>query len=443
MTEHRQRPPARQVAPAVALAVAALAALVASTPVHADNWPQFRGPGSRGLSSETGLPLKWTATSNVAWKAPLPGPGHSSPIVWGNRIFLTAFRPAPGGTGGVFRSLMGLIARGVSVSGQLFVLCLDRATGKALWEREVPLEVIEEVHPTNSPASPTPVTDGQRVYVYFGSYGLLAYDFDGRKIWERRLGPFPNEWGSASSPILYGNMLILNCDTDAEDFLLAVDKATGKTIWQTPRNATRAWPVPVIWNAGGRDQIVVSGSERVTAYDPSNGREIWTVDGLSTWVSPTPVAAHGLLFVAANGPGGNIIMAIRPGGRGNITSTHVAWRHERAAPYIPSPIVVGDYLFVVKDGGIMTCLNARTGELAWQQRLPARGSYYASPVAAEGRLYVISEDGEVTVVAAKPTFEVIATSSMGERTMASPALSSGQIFIRTDNALWAIGKASS
>lgn len=435
MADCRRRPPRGLVAGALAAA-----ALLASASIDAENWPQFRGPLSRGLSAETGLPIKWSATSNVAWKMPLPGPGHSSPIVWENKIFLTAFRPAAGGSGGPLRSLMGLFARGVSVSGRLLALAVDRATGKVLWEREVPVAAIEEVHPTNSPASPTPATDGKHVYFYFGSFGLIAFDFDGRKIWEQRLGPFPNEWGSASSPILYGNMLILNSDSDADDFLLAADKATGKTIWRTPRNATRSWPVPMIWNAAGQDQIVVSGSGRVSAYDPSNGREIWTVDGLTTWVSPTPVAAHGLLFVAANGPGGNITMAIRPGGRGNVTNTHVAWRYDRGAPYISSPIVVGDYLYTVKNGGIMTCLHAKTGRLAWQERLPARGDYYASPVAAEDRVYVISEEGEVTVVAAKPTFEIVATSSMNERTMASPAVSNGQIFIRTDVALWAVGK---
>lgn len=420
-------------------AAVAVLLIFSSAPAFADNWPQFRGPGSRGISSETGLPITWTSQSNVVWRRPLPGPGHSSPIVWGDRIFLTAFKAGSGGAGFVARSIAGLMARGVSVKGQLLVLCIDRVSGKVLWERAVPAESIEQVHPTNSPASPTPVTDGTHVYVYFGSFGLVCFDFEGRKIWEHRLGPFPNEWGSASSPILYGNMLILNCDTDAEDFLIAIDKTTGKTMWRTPRRATRAWPVPMIWNADGHDQIVVNGSERAMAYDPANGREIWTVDGLSTWVIPTPVAAHGLLFVASDGIGGDIIMAIRPGGRGNITNSHVVWRYHRSAPYNSSPIVAGDYLYAVKNGGIMTCLQAKTGQLVWQERLPARGDYYASPLAAEGRIYVINEDGDVTVLAAKPSFEVLATNRMDERTMASPAVSGGRIYIRTDLALWALG----
>ena len=346
-------------------AVAAALLLIAgiATTASADNWPQFRGPSSQGISLETGLPVKWSATTNVRWKTALPGPGHSSPIIWGDRIFLTAFnRP----------------------KRQLLVLSLDKASGKILWEREVPATRVETHHSVNAPASPTPVTDGKYVYVYFGSRGFICFDFAGNKIWENNFGPYPNEWGSASSPILYGDMLLLNVDSDAEDFLLAVNKNTGREIWKTSRSgARRAWPTPVIWNANGKDEIVVSGSGRVKGYDLKDGRELWTVDGLTTWVTPTPVMAHGLLYVASNGPGGNIIMAIRPGGRGNITDSHVAWRYERSAPYSSSPVVVGDYLYAVKNGGIMTCLNAKTGELVWQERLPARGDYFASLVAAE------------------------------------------------------------
>ena len=421
---------------------AVLAGLLAAVgPVEADNWPQFRGPASQGISAETGLPIAWGPTSQVRWKTPLAGPGHSSPIVWGDRIFLTAYRPDSTRVGDALRSLAGLLAMGVAVQGKLLVVSIDRTTGKILWERDVPVSRIEEIHPTNSPASPTPVTDGTHVYVYFGSYGLLCFDFDGRPVWERRLGPYPNEWGSASSPVIHGDLVLLNVDSDAEDFLLAVDKRTGKTIWQTKRSdAERSWPTPVVWSTPAGDEIVVSGSGRLVAYDAKTGGERWHVNGLTRWVSPTPVVAHGLLYAAANGPGGNIILAIRPGGRGDVTSSHVAWRYERGAPYVPSPIVVGDHLFTVRNGGVMTCLHAKTGQLLWQERLPGRGDYYASPVAAEGRIYAISEDGVVTVVAAKPSFEVLATNDMGERTLASPAISGGMIFIRTDENLYAIGK---
>jgi outer membrane protein assembly factor BamB len=417
---------------------AALAALclnlVTLPEASAQNWPQFRGPGSQGISTEIGLPVQWSATSNVIWKTVLPGPGHSSPIVWGDRIFLTAFRSGRLSNAYLARALQ-------SPRGELLVLAVDKTSGKILWERPVKVSTVEDVHPTNSPASPTPVTDGRYVYVYFGSAGLIAFDFNGNVAWEKRLGPFPSDWGSASSPVLFGNTLLLNVDTDGDDFLLAVDKMTGKTIWQTPRGrVTRSWSTPVIWNVNGRDEIVISGSQRVKGYDPSSGKELWVVDGLTEWVAPTPVVAHGLLFVASNGPGGNIIMAIRPGGSGNITRSHVAWRYERGAPYTPSPVVVGDYLYAVRSGGLLTCLNAKTGAEMWQQRLPARGDYYASLLAADGKIYALSEDGEATVIAAKPTYQLLSVNDMAERSMASPAVSNGRIYIRTDKTLFAIGK---
>lgn len=401
-------------------AVAACSFILLTGAVCADNWPQWRGPASQGVSSETRLPVTWSGTENVRWKTALPGPGHSSPITWGNRIFLTAYKRE---------------------GNKLLTLAIDKMTGKIVWEREVAARQIEQVHPTNAPASPTPTTDGKYVYVYFGSFGLVCYDFDGKKIWEKPLGPFPNEWGSASSPVLHGNMLILNCDTDAEDFLLALNKTTGEILWRTSRsNVNRSWSVPVIWNAGGSEQIVISGSGRVKAYDARDGKELWAVEGLTTWVTPTPVIGHGMLYVASNGPGGNVIMAIRPGGRGNVTNTHVAWRYDRSAPYSSSPVIAGDYLYAVKNGGVMTCLNARTGEVAWQQRIPAGGEYYASLLAADGKVYALSEEGKATVVAAKPTYELLGTNNMGERCMASPAISDGQIFIRSDNTLFCIGR---
>jgi len=411
------------------------ASVAISATLGAENWPQFRGPGSQGISAETGLPVRWDATRNVRWKTPLPGPGHSSPVVWGDRIFLTAFREGSG-LRSYFRNV-----------GELLVLALDARTGRILWERNVGASDIEETHSTNAPASPTPVTDGRLVYAYFGSRGLVAFDFDGRQVWIKPLGPHPNEWGSASSPILYKHLLILNVDTDADDYLLAVDKTNGKTVWRTPRTeTTRAWPTPFLWTAAaqgapnGSDQIVVSGSGRVKSYDPTNGRELWTVDGLSLWVSPTPVSAHGLLYVVSSGQGGDVFLAIRPGGRGNITSTHVAWRYDRSAPYVSSPVVAGDYLYSVKNGGLLTCLNAKTGVPLWLERLRARGDYFASLVAGDGKIYATSEDGDVSVIAAKPQFELLATNSIGERLMASPAVAGGVVYLRSDAHLFAIAE---
>lgn len=403
----------------------------------AENWPQFRGPGSGGFSPEKGLPLHWTSTKNVRWKTRLPGPGHSSPIIWGDRIFLTAFEPegSSGLLGAVFST---------SRKGTLKLLCLDGTTGSILWQRSVPARNIEPLHDTNAPASPTPVTDGRYVYAYFGSYGVVCYDFTGKKIWEHPLGPFPNEWGSASSPILHQDKLLLNCDTDGEDFLLSLDKNSGRQVWKTSRDgATRAWPTPYLWDTGNGVEVVVSGSRRISSYDPSDGRMIWTVDGLTQWVTPTPVSAFGLLYVASNGPGGDVILAIRPGGKGNITGTHIAWRYERGAPYSSSPVVLGELLYAVKNGGILTCLRARTGELVYQSRLPAGGSYFASLVASEGKIYTLSERGETCVIEEGAEMKILATNSLGERCMASPAVSRGQIFIRSDEHLFCIGAPAS
>jgi outer membrane protein assembly factor BamB len=403
-------------------------------PAPGQNWPQFRGPESLGVSSEKGLPLRWSSGENVRWKTELPGPGHSSPIVWNGRIFLTAFEP------GVGSRLLSMIS---SPRGNLALICVDAGDGRILWSRQVPASSIEEVHGTNSPASPTPVTDGRHVYFYLGSYGVLCYDFAGNRIWEHRLGPLPNEWGSASSPVLFEDKVLLNCDTDGEDFLLALDRKTGREIWKTSRTpSTRSWPTPFIWNTPAGPEIVVSGSKRVVAYEPKNGQELWTVDGLTQWVCPTPVYGHGLLYVVSGGPGGNVFLAIRPGGRGNISDTHVAWRFNRGAPYTPSPVLLGDYLYAVQSGGVMTCLNAKSGQLIYQKRLPAPGDYYASPIASEGKIYTLSEDGDSCVVEEGPAFRILATNSLGERCMASPAVHRGQIFIRSDAHLFCIGAPS-
>ena len=395
---------------------------ITSSADAAENWPQYRGSGGLGASAEKGLPVKWGADAGVRWKTRLPGPGHSSPIVWGDRLFLTAYA-APGGAG----------------RGRLLVLGVHRLTGRILWEREVRAEQVERVGGANAPATPTPVTDGRRVYVYFGSYGLVCFDLGGRKIWERRVAPCGGEFGSASSPVLHGRLLVLNCTSDAGGFLLAADKETGRTVWRTTHaQPTLSFATPFVWKTAGGEQIVLIVSGHVKGFDPKTGRELWRVVGAPRGVAPTPAAGGGLLFAASNAQP-NFVVAIRPGGRGDVTGTHVAWRHDKGAVSVPSPLAVGGYLFALRDGGVMTCLDAKSGDVLWQQRLPARGNYFASPVAGDGKVYVVNDEGEVSVVAAKPVYELIATNSMGERTMASPAISGGHIFIRTDEHLYCVG----
>ncbi len=391
--------------------------------VGADNWPQYRGPGGSGVSAEKGLPTKWGAGGGVRWKTRLPGPGHSSPVVWGERLFLTAYVAGVG-----------------PGRGRLLVLCVDVRTGRVLWEREVRAGQIERVGGANAPATPTPVTDGRRVYVYFGSHGLASFDFEGRKVWEVPLRPCGGEFGSASSPVLHGRLLLLNCTSDAGGFLLAADKETGRTVWRAPHEQpTLSFATPFVWDTGAGAEIVLIVSGHVKGFDPKTGRELWRVAGAPKGVAPTPVAAGGLLYAASNAQPG-FVVAIRPGGRGDIAATHVAWRHDKGVVSVPSPLAVGGYLFALKDGGVITCFDAKSGAVLWQQRLPARGNYFASPVAGEGKIYVVSEEGEVSVVAAKPAYELIATNSMGGRTMASPAISGGRVFIRTDEHLYCVGR---
>jgi len=398
--------------------------IINAPPVGAENWPQYRGPGGSGVSAEKGLPAKWGAGGGVLWKTRLPGPGHSSPVVWGERIFLTAFAAA-----------------GEPGRGRLLVLCVDVRTGKILWEREVRAGQVERVGGANAPATPTPVTDGRRVYVYFGSYGLVCFDFEGRKVWESPLAPCGGEFGSASSPVLHGRLLLLNCTTDAEGFMLAADRETGRTVWRTPHaQPTLSFATPFVWETGAGEQVVLIVSGHVKGFDPKTGRELWRVGGFPKGVAPTPASAGGLLYAASNAQPG-FVVAVRPGGRGDITATHVAWRHDKAVASVPSPLAVGGYLFALKDGGVMSCLDAKSGAVLWQQRLPARGNYFASPVAGDGKVYAVSEEGDVSVIAAKPAYELIATNSMGERTMASPAISAGRILIRTDENLYCVGGA--
>jgi outer membrane protein assembly factor BamB len=401
-----------------ALLLTALVLLGGRT-ASAQDWPAFRGPGGQGHSAERDLPLEWDETRNVAWKTPLPGLGWSSPVVAGGRVWITT----------------AIEQRGVS----LRLMAFDMATGR----EAVNVEVFHltgarrEINPKNSWASPTPIVDGDRVYVHFGADGTAALSTDGTVIWKQRF-EYQSQHGAGGSPVLHGGLLIFNCDGSDAAFVVALDKNTGKVKWKTNRRypADQAYTTPLVIRVGDRDQLISVGAFRATAYDPLTGKEIWRVsysDGFSN--VPRPIFGHGLVFIAT-GFQQPAMLAVRPDGAGDVTKSHVAWKLTRGAPLTPSPIIVGDEFYMVNDGGIVSCLDARTGTVIWQQRLG--GSYSASPVFADGRIYFLAEQGVTTVIAPGKEFRRLATNTLDGGLLASMAVSNGSLFLRTDSHLYRI-----
>jgi outer membrane protein assembly factor BamB len=429
-----------------ALAFAFLAA------AYAQNWPSFRGPGATGvLDTPHGAPISWdtAANHNVAWRTAIPGLGHSSPIVWGGRIFVTT--AVSSDPKSVFQyPLAGQLDRRTDTSKHQFKLyCLDKRTGKIIWEK-VAAERAPRVtrHPHNSYASATPATDGKRIVAFFGSEGLYAFDLDGKLLWNQDVGALDQgafdlpdyQWGSASSPVIYKNLVIVQCDQQKGSFLAAFDVATGKPVWRTAREALPSWATPTVYESGDRAELVTNGAEYFRGYDPVTGKELWRIKGTSMISVPTPFAAHGLIYLASGyfryiQP----IVALKPGSAGDVPPERVAWRTEKGAPYLPTPIVYGDYFYAFNHRGILTVYNASTGERIYEQRLAA-GAFASSPVASAGRLYSASEDGDVYVVRAGPKFDLLATNKMGEVVMATPALSDGMLIIRGLNHLFGIAE---
>ncbi|HEX7284371.1 MAG TPA: PQQ-binding-like beta-propeller repeat protein [Vicinamibacterales bacterium] len=404
---------------AAALAIVIIAAPTAAAQSAVSEWPEFRGPGGQGHSPERGLPLQWGEGKNVAWKTRIAGLGWSTPVVAGGRVWLTT----------------AIEQRGVS----LRVLAFDVATGLEVVNVEafnIPSSR-REINPKNSWASPTPVIDGDRIYVHFGADGTAALTTSGEIVWKARF-EYQSQHGAGGSPIVYRDLLILNCDGSDAAFVVALDKHTGKVKWKTNRGipADQAYTTPLVIHAADRDQLISVGAFRARAYDPLTGREIWRVrydDGFSN--VPRPVFAHGLVYIAT-GFQQPSLLAVRPDGTGDVTRTHIAWVLKRGAPLTPSPIVVGDELYVVTDGGIASCVDARSGAVIWQQRLG--GTYSASPVFADGRIYFLAEQGVTTVIAPGKEFRKLAANTLDGGLLASMAISGGSFFLRTDSHLYKV-----
>ena len=386
----------------------------------AENWPCWRGPRGDGTVTEKKVPVRWSATENVIWKIAIPGVGHASPIVWQDAIFLVT---------------------AIKEKKQRVLLRLDRATGRIVWQRVVLTAPIEGKHPLNSYASSTPATDGQRVYVSFldgTKLFVAAYDFEGTKVWEERPGVFSSRHGYCSSPLLWKEKVILNGDHDGPGYLVALNRATGKTIWKTPRpNNTRSYCPPLIRRIGQRTQMVLSGSKCVASYDPDTGKEHWISDGPTEQYVASLVYNGDLLFMTCGFPT-RYAQGIDPSGSGNVTKTHIRWQlRSDDCSYVPSPISCGPYFLLVNDSGMALCLQAKTGKVAWRQRL--RGRHSASLIRANGLVYFLSDQGTMRIVRPGPTFNVVATNELGEKTNASPAVSEGKLYLRGDKHLFCIG----
>ena len=395
--------------------------MIADEGEGAKYWPRWRGPSGQGLVGGSGYPDAWSASQNVLWKTALPGEGNSSPIVWGDRIFLTT---------------------AYDNGRRLSVVALRRTDGSKMWEAFAPAgRSPQGSHYKNGHASATPATDGQRVYVSFGARGLFAFDMDGKLAWQRDLGPMEAYHGTAGSPLLYKDKVILYQDQFSGSFIAAFDTRTGRELWRTKRDADAGWGTPIAVRVLDHDEIIVNGQLQVKAYSPDTGAELWSCSGSTYEVIPTPVVGYGMVFCSSGRAGPTL--AIRPGGKGDVTRSHLTWTSPRGSPFVPSPILYGEYLYMVNDmAGIVTCLEAMTGKVMWQGRLGVaqREGFSASAVAVDGKVFFTNDDGETFVLKAGPAFQLLHVNTLGESVLATPALVDGRWYIRTDRNLYAIGR---
>jgi len=404
-----------------------------SASLQPTDWPQFRGPGGLGVSDATGLPLTWSQTENMAWKTALPGPGTSSPIVVGDRIYLTYYTGynVPGGDTGDMQQL------------KLHVICLSLADGSVVWTNEVAPTLPEQdrIREGHGYASSTPASDGERLYVFFGKTGVFAFDLDGREIWRADVGSHLNGWGSAASPIVWGDLVIINASVESER-LVALDKKTGKPRWQAG-GIKEAWNTPLVVPVkDGQPELVVGMPKKVMGFDPATGATLWNCSNDIGWyIAPSAVAHDGIVW-SIGGRSGPAAVAVQAGGSGDVTDSRRLWSSTKGSN-VSSPVYHDGHLYWAHDNlGIAYCANAKTGSVIYEERLPRAGQVYASPIVADGRVYFLSRGGRTFVLPARPQFELLATNDLDDRSMfnASPAVAGKRLLIRSDKFLYCLGQ---
>jgi outer membrane protein assembly factor BamB len=425
------------------------------SPAPADLWPQWRGPEGRAIGQHAAYPEVWSDTDHVAWKTPIPGRGHSSPVVWGDRIFLTTSIEG-GAAPGDHKPPVHLgwdmkpgyvhpDSVGADREYSLHVLAIDAPTGKILWQHQVYSgPMYDDRHRKNTYASPSAATDGKLVYFFFESGGLFAYDVDGARKWQVSLGGIAKAGlGPGTSPVIFENLVIVQCDQEMGEggsFIAAFDRFTGREVWRSARKNRRSWATPIIVTTDGEPELIASGAEAVIAYDPRTGRERWRTDGTKGHPIPSSAAGHGLVFAfAGNAENSKMVIAFRPGSVDGENGSRVVWKYTRGTAYVASPILYGDYLYLLTDNGITTCLDARTGAVQYPGgRPPVPATFTASPVAFADKILLTSEDGDTFVLRTGPKHEIIRTNSIGEPVYASLALANGRVYIRGERHLFAI-----
>ncbi len=431
------------------LLTACVALLSVGTGTHralAENWPSWRGPMGQGVSGEKNLPVTWSATENVRWKATLPHAGNSTPIIWGDRIFVTQAQDVTQWPPKVPEYYAGGASPGgYAIAEKRSVLCFDRAEGKLLWQGDTIYREAEMTHQDNPFCSASPVTDGERVIASHGAAGLVCYDFQGRRLWKYEVGKYEHLWGNASSPILYGDLCIQWCGPGERQFLLAVDKRTGEKVWQTDEPGGDAgitsktflgsWCTPIITRVGDQDQLIFALPRQLKGYDPRTGKELWTARTGGSYCYYSPLSVDGL---AIYGPA-----LLKLGGRGDVTPDLL--RHRVGAMYISTPVIQGEFLYTLNNVGVPSCFEWKTGDELWKSQIeqrPGGKTAWSSLVYADGRIYVVDREGATSVFAAGPKYQHLATNHLHERTQASLAISQGDIYIRTHKHLWRLGQTN-